>query len=58
MSYYDFCLKYDKGNVIYTRAKGLGIFTNTEAESSAIKEALKYYYDKNIKDFYHRNKLT
>ncbi|KAF3632412.1 hypothetical protein FXO38_26175 [Capsicum annuum] len=51
MSSYDFCIRDDQGNVIYARAKGLGVTTNTLAESLAIKEALKYCYENNFKEF-------
>lgn len=36
---------------MYARAKGLGLGTNTEVESIAIKEDLEYYYEKHFTNF-------
>lgn len=41
----------DKGNLVYARAKGLGVSTNIEEGSLAIKNALEYFYEENLKDF-------
>lgn len=51
LSSYGFCITDDKGDLIYARAKGLGVSTNTEEESLAIKQALEYCYEENIIDF-------
>lgn len=48
---YGFCIRDDKGDLIYARAKGLGFDTNTVAEAMAIKEALEYCYDEDLRDF-------
>lgn len=50
MSSYSFCIRDDISDLVYTRAKGLGVSTITEEESIAIKEALEYGYESNFKD--------
>ncbi|KAM3218225.1 hypothetical protein P3L10_022755 [Capsicum annuum] len=51
MSAYGFCIRDNKSDLIYARAKGLGFSTNTEAASIAIKETLEYCYENDFKDF-------
>ncbi|KAH0669679.1 hypothetical protein KY289_024172 [Solanum tuberosum] len=38
-----FCVQDEKGDLIYAKARGIRIGTNTEAEVHAIKEALEFY---------------
>lgn len=51
LSAYGFCIRDDKGDLIYARAKGLGLGKNTVAESITIKGALKYYFENDFKNF-------
>lgn len=37
-----FCVRDEKGDLIYAKARGIGIGTNTEAEVYVIKEALEF----------------
>ncbi|KAF3650246.1 hypothetical protein FXO37_18556 [Capsicum annuum] len=46
MSSYDFFIRNERGDLVYARAKGLGLGTNTEDESTDIKEALEYCHEK------------
>lgn len=41
-----FCVRDDKRDLIYARAKGLGVTTNTQEEMKAIKETLHYMQEK------------
>lgn len=51
MSSYGFCIRDERGDLVYARAKGLGIATNTEVETTAIKEALEYCQGKSFSNF-------
>uniref|UniRef100_M1BF38 RNase H family protein n=1 Tax=Solanum tuberosum TaxID=4113 RepID=M1BF38_SOLTU len=44
MCSFSFCIRDDRGDIRYARAKRIGITTNTEAEVLAIHEALEYNY--------------
>lgn len=50
MSTCAFCIRDDKGDLVYAKAKGLGVTSNTQAEMEAIKEALQYLPDKEFKE--------
>ncbi|KAM3340710.1 hypothetical protein P3S68_028344 [Capsicum galapagoense] len=50
MSSYGFFIRDDTRNLVYARAKGLGMGTNAEAEAIAIKEALDFCYEKDFKN--------
>ncbi|KAH0648235.1 hypothetical protein KY285_033483 [Solanum tuberosum] len=43
-----FCIRDHEGNLLYAKAKGIGVTTNTEAESIAILEALQYCMGKDL----------
>ncbi|XP_049388482.1 uncharacterized protein LOC125852843 [Solanum stenotomum] len=44
MSSFGFCIRDDRGDIRYARAKGIGITTNTEVEVLAIHKVLEYSY--------------
>ncbi|KAM3217162.1 hypothetical protein P3L10_026605 [Capsicum annuum] len=50
MSSYGFFIRDDTRNLVYARAKGLGMGTNAEAEAIAVKEALDFCYEKDFKN--------
>ncbi|KAH0657705.1 hypothetical protein KY289_026453 [Solanum tuberosum] len=50
MSALAFCVRDEFGDLIYAAARGIGIATNTEAKSMAIKEALGFCQSINLKE--------
>ncbi|XP_060183256.1 uncharacterized protein LOC132613237 [Lycium barbarum] len=47
-SSYGFCIRDNKGDLVYAQAKDIGISTNTESEAEAIKQAFKYCKENNL----------
>ncbi|KAH0752435.1 hypothetical protein KY285_005583 [Solanum tuberosum] len=45
MGSYGFCLRNHTGDLMFAKAKGIGMTTNMEAEALAIYEALSYCHD-------------
>ncbi|XP_060181532.1 uncharacterized protein LOC132611140 [Lycium barbarum] len=48
LSSYAFCIRDDRGDLMYAQAKKLGTATNMEAETAAIQEAIHYCYSNNL----------
>ncbi|XP_060216562.1 uncharacterized protein LOC132644039 [Lycium barbarum] len=48
LSSYGFCIRNDRGNLVYAQAKQIGIASNMMAETAAIQEAMKYCLANNL----------
>ncbi|XP_049399852.1 uncharacterized protein LOC125863924 [Solanum stenotomum] len=47
-SSFGFCIRNHEGNLLYAKAKRIGVATNTKVESMAILEALQYCMGKEL----------
>lgn len=50
LSRYGYCIRDDKGDLVYSRDKIIGMTTYIEAESLAIYEALEFCHEKEISE--------
>ncbi|XP_060182254.1 uncharacterized protein LOC132611915 [Lycium barbarum] len=50
ISSYGFCIRNDRGNLVYAQAKQIGLTSNMMAETIAIQEAMKYCLGNNIQN--------